>query len=111
MAIRSIHRLNALMVERTRRSGKYADGGGLYLQINGGSRAWHFRYRWLGTERYMGLGPTDLVSLGEAREVARNSRQLLHEGIDPLAARQAERLRKKLEAGKSVSFDACVDQY
>jgi integrase len=111
MATRSIHRLNALMVERARRSGKYPDGGGLYLQIDGGSRAWHFRYRWLGTERYMGLGPTDLVSLGEARELARTARKLLHEGIDPIAARQAERLRKTLEAAKSVTFDACVDQY
>jgi integrase len=99
------------MVERSRRSGKYPDGGGLYLQIDGGSRAWHFRYRWLGSERYMGLGPTNLVSLGEARELARNARKLLHGGADPLAARTAERERKKLETGKSVTFDACVDQY
>jgi len=99
------------MVERTRRAGKYPDGGGLYLQIDGGSRAWHFRYRWLGAERYMGLGPTNLVSVSEARELARNARKLLHEGIDPLAARQAERVRKELEAGNSLTFDACVDQY
>jgi len=111
MATRSIHRLNALMVERTRRAGKYADGGGLYLQIDGGSRAWHFRYRWLGSERYMGLGPTGLVSVGEARELARNARRLLHEGIDPLAAREAERVRKQLEAGDSKTFDACVNEY
>jgi integrase len=111
MATRSIHRLNALMVERTRRAGKYADGGGLYLQIDGGSRAWHFRYRWLGTERYMGLGPTGLVSVGEARELARSARKLLHDGIDPLAAREAERVRKQLEAGNSKTFDACVDEY
>ncbi len=93
MTTRSIHRLNALMVERTRRSGKYPDGGGLYMQVVGASRAWHFRHRWLGTERYMGLGPTCLVSLGEARELARSARKLLHDGIDPLAARQAERVR------------------
>ncbi len=111
MATRSIHRLNALMVERMRRPGKYADGGGLYLQIDGGSRAWHFRYRWLGTERYMGLGPVSLVSLGEARELARSARKLLHDRIDPLAARQAERARNELEAGRSLTFDACAEEY
>jgi hypothetical protein len=111
MATRSIHRLNALTVERARRPGKYPGGGGLYLQIDGGSRAWHFRYRWLGTERYMGLGPAALVDLGDARELARRARKLLHDGIDPLAARKAELAAKKLEAGKELTFDNCVDQY
>ena len=44
MATRSIHRLNALMVERTRRPGKHGDGGGLYLQIEGGSSGLVFPY-------------------------------------------------------------------
>lgn len=99
------------MVTRMRAPGKYADGGGLYLQIEGNSRAWHFRYRWLGTERYMGLGPLSLVSLGEARELAHEARKLLRERIDPLAARQAERRRQKVEAAQSLSFDVCVQQY
>jgi integrase len=111
MAPRSIHRLNALTVERTRRAGKYADGGGLYLQIDGGSRAWHFRYRWLGTERYMGLGSVSLISLSEARELAHQARKLLHDRVDPLAARQAERARKQREARQSMTFDACAEKY
>lgn len=111
MATRSIHRLNALTVARLRGPGKYADGGGLYLQIDGNSRAWHFRHRWLGTERYMGLGPLHLVSLGEARELAHNARKLLHDRIDPLAARQAERRQKEIDAGKSLTFDACRKKY
>jgi hypothetical protein len=111
LAPRSIYRLNALMVARLRAPGKYADGGGLYLQIDGNSRAWYLRYRWRGTERYMGLGPVSLVGLGDARELAHDARKLLREGIDPLAARQAERRRKKVEAAQSLTFDVCVRQY
>jgi integrase len=111
LATRSIHRLNALAVDRLRRSGKYADGGGLYLQIDGRSRAWHFRYRWLGAERYMGLGPVSIISLGEARELAHNARRLLRDRIDPLAARQAEQARKAEEAAKKITFDACAAEY
>ena len=60
----------------------------------------------------MGLGPTNLIGLGEARELARSARRLLHEGADPArGGAQAERSRKKLEAGKSLTFDACVAQY
>jgi hypothetical protein len=99
------------MVARTRAPGKYADGCGLYLQIEGNSRAWHFRYRWLGAERYMGLGPVSLVGLGEARELAHNARKLLRERIDPLAARQAERRRTQTAAGENLAFDACVQRF
>jgi hypothetical protein len=59
----------------------------------------------------MGLGSTALVSLTEAREAARAARRLLHEGTDPRAARQAERTRRKLEAGKALTSDVCVAQY
>jgi hypothetical protein len=60
------------------------DGGGLYLQEG---RAWIFRYKRNGRTRMMGLGPLELVSLAEARELALAARKQLLAGIDPLAAR------------------------
>ena len=37
--MRATGRLTALKVEKTKRAGMYADGGGLYLRINGRSSA------------------------------------------------------------------------
>lgn len=53
----------ALEVSRLRSDGSYAVGGvsGLYLKIEGGSRAWVLRYVHSGHRRRMGLGSYPLV--------------------------------------------------
>jgi hypothetical protein len=41
-----LHRLSALQVTKIKQRGMYADGGGLYLQVNkNGSRSWIFRFK------------------------------------------------------------------
>lgn len=90
----------------------HPDGGGLYLQVaTGGSKSWIFRYRFHGRERQMGLGPLHTVSLAEARDLALQARKMKLQGIDPIEAKRASRAALRLEAAKSVSFDAAVASY
>jgi hypothetical protein len=60
-----------------RKPGRYADGGGLYLQVtpkregDSVTRAWLFQYSWKGKVRQMGLGSFVNVSLAQARKTYR----------------------------------------
>ena len=83
-----IHKLTAKDVESAG-VGKHGDGGGLWLRIrDNGSRAWVFRYTRNGRAREMGLGPVEDVSLKNARKGARDARQLVREGKDPILERR-----------------------
>jgi hypothetical protein len=50
---------------------------GLDLQIIGSGKSWIFKHQLLGRAREMGLGSAHTFSLEEAREAARQARQLL----------------------------------
>ncbi|MDP6574728.1 MAG: integrase arm-type DNA-binding domain-containing protein [Rhodospirillales bacterium] len=109
---RQIGKLKALNVARKKKPGMYADGGGLYLQVTAaGSRSWIFRYALLGKTRYMGLGPLHAVGLADARKKAAAARQLRHDGIDPIDARNADIVRARLEAAKSISFREAAERH
>lgn len=109
---RSIHRLNTLTVNRSTERGYYADGGGLYLQISAsGTKSWIFRYTAGGKTHDHGLGPVSDFSLAEARERARECRQLRARGIDPLEARRAAAAEIRLEETKSMTFQECAERY
>ncbi|TXI85244.1 MAG: site-specific integrase [Cupriavidus sp.] len=87
---RLVDRLTALEVKRLDAVGMHPDGRGLYLQIHkGGSKSWIYRYTLNGRIRAMGLGPTHLVSLAQARAMAQDARLLKAQGLDPLEARAA----------------------
>ena len=86
---RSLHKLNALQVNRLTKKGRHSDGGGLYLSIGeGGRRRWIFLYRDRRTQklREMGLGGADTVTLAKARQQAQAARELLADGLDPIAS-------------------------
>lgn len=88
--------LGPLEVKRLMKSGVHAVGGvaGLALQVTGtGARSWVFRYRYNGRRREAGLGPFPDVPLAKAREYAREAREQLRDGTDPIAERQAARRR------------------
>jgi hypothetical protein len=79
----------------TKKTGRYADGEGLYLQITPrGSAAWILVYRFKPKRRRMGLGPVRLVSLDEARAKRDEAHRLLLKGQDPLAHRAVRRKRE-----------------
>jgi integrase len=92
-----------------------ADGNNLFLQVIHGktsiSRSWLFKYELDGKRHEMGLGPLHVVSLGEARDKARNLRQQLVDGIDPLAARNLLDQKRRLGAAKEMTFGQCVEAY
>ena len=79
--------LTVKRVAKLRDAGRYLDGNGLYLQVlSPSNRSWLLRYERGGRERWMGLGPLHAFDLDEARERARQARQQLADGIDPLDA-------------------------
>ncbi|MEE1561867.1 MAG: Arm DNA-binding domain-containing protein, partial [Alphaproteobacteria bacterium] len=81
MAGRTLHRLSPRRIETERKRGRFADGGGLYLQVGEkGTKSWLFRFMLDGKARQMGLGAVHTISLPEAREAALKCRKLLHEG-------------------------------
>lgn len=96
----TIKRLSHRTVQTLTKPGRHADGGGLYLSISpdGARRRWVFlfRHRRRGEAgsaklREMGLGSAATVTLKEAREAAAKARDLIKQGLDPLAQEVAER--------------------
>jgi Arm DNA-binding domain len=95
------NKLSALKVAREKRPGRYGDGGNLWLQVtSAGSKSWLLRYMLNGQAHAMGLGPVDLVSLQEARELARDARRLVLKGVDPIDHRKAAKAAARVEAAQ-----------
>lgn len=104
--------LTVKKIERLKEPGRYLDQRGLYLQVmSATNRSWLLRYEINGRKRWMGLGPCADFTLDEARERARQARQLLADGIDPLEARQAERAQRALAAAQTITFQDAAQQY
>lgn len=92
MTQRTLHKLSARTVATATESGRYGDGGGLYLVVSAtGSRKWVFRYTLGGGQRDMGLGAVREVSLAKARELAATARGHVQDGRDPLSERKRSR--------------------
>jgi integrase len=109
---RASNKLSAVEVKSIDRKGMYHDGGGLYLQVRaGGAKSWIFRFMLDGRSREMGLGPAHAIPLADARRRAAECRRMRFDGTDPIEARRAEREKKKLDAAKSMTFDACATAY
>lgn len=106
-------RLTALKVAREQQPGRYGDGAGLWLHIGKtGGKSWVLRYQRDGRSREMGLGAVDLVSLAEARELAREARRALRvQDIDPIDARREKVVQRRLEASRAMTFAACAEKY
>jgi len=82
----------------TDKAQKLFDGGGLYLEITPkGAKHWRLKYRYLGKEKKLCIGPYPLYPLIEAREIRDMVKKQLRSGIDPAALKIAERRRKEME--------------
>jgi Arm DNA-binding domain len=73
-----------------KKTGRHADGGGLYFRVIGKGRCyWTYRYRVGGKEREASLGPFPELTLAEAREkhAALRKSVVVHRA-DPLAEKR-----------------------
>src|SRR6516165_12700667 len=105
-------KLSAVEVARAKGRAVLHDGGGLYLRISStGARSWVFRFQLAGKRRDMGLGPYPDISLAEARGKAVEHRKQRHDGIDPLAAKAAQRQAQRLFAAKGRTFREVAEEF
>ena len=111
------NRLTAKFVEKTSEPGNYADGGGLFLQVQTrkdgtAARSWVVRYRAIsGRMREMGLGSLDVVPLADARIRAAEARRKAANGTDPIDERKAVRTALQAEASRRMTFRECAEAY
>ncbi len=112
--------LSALEVKRLSEPGMYAVGGvpGLHLQVlPGGGRTWLLRVSigktGSGKQRRseVGLGGYPAVTLQQARDKAREVREKIVEGIDPIAERKAARSALLASRATEITFEAAAQQY
>jgi integrase len=64
-----------------------------------------------GRARQMGLGALHTVSLAEARERAKQARQLLLDGTDPIEAKRAQRDAQKAATAENILFTDAVRRF
>ena len=106
-------KLTALKIRSMIEPGRYSDGDGLFLEINGkGAASWVLRIQNKGKRPDIGLGSLKAVSLKDAREAAFLTRQKIAQGIDPVAERKQERqvtptFRKAAEMVHEEHKEAC----
>jgi integrase len=84
--VHGLYRLSNAAINHAKNPGWYADGGGLYLEVDkSGRKRWAMRLTVNGKRRDFGLGPLHKVSLAQAREAAADYRAKAYRGIDPVA--------------------------
>ena len=112
-----IGKLTALAFDRLKEPGKYADGGGLYLQVTRRgetaepAKSWILRFMLKGKPYEMGLGSLSAVTLKLARERAAHHRLQVHDGINPIEARRLAREATVVVAERAVSFKTAAEQH
>lgn len=102
------------------KAGRYGDGGGLYLQVSDfGTLSWVFIYvspiltkpNGRGKVREMGLGSFATFGVAKAREMAKECRQQVKQGIDPIEHRLKSRDDARAEAAANITFRDAVEQF
>ncbi|MFA5631460.1 MAG: integrase arm-type DNA-binding domain-containing protein [Porticoccaceae bacterium] len=82
---------------------KLADGSGLYLEVMpAGSKIWRMKYQIKGKERRITFGAYPAVTLQQARQEREQARDLVSQGIDPVAERKAA---KQEEEATGLTFE------
>lgn len=87
--------LSALDIKRKRKPGRYAVGvvAGLLLVIKDtGAKSWILRVMVGNKRRNIGLGGYPEITLAKAREKARDTKEHIEKGIDPVEQKKALRL-------------------
>lgn len=98
--------LGALEVSRLRDKGLYAVGGvpGLHLQVADPARSWILRTTVGSKRRDIGLGGFPAVTLAQAREKARQAREAIEQGQDPVLLRQRAASALRASQASAITF-------
>lgn len=110
--------LGPLHVKRLAHPGGYGNamvpvGGvaGLYLQLTPkGGRSWILRMLVGGRRRDIGLGGFPTVTLAQARDKAREARDKVERGVDPVEERKASKAKLIEARRKGMVFSEAVDK-
>lgn len=85
---------------------------GLYLQITPNSgKTWILRATMAGRRAEIGLGGFPSVTLAQAREKAREARDKIERGIDPMAERKAARANLAAAQRRGLTFAEAAGKY
>lgn len=85
---------------------------GLALRISKtGARSWILRITIAGKRCDMGLGSYPEISLAKAKEIAVDKRQMVQNGINPIAERRSAQASLKAELASFISFQDASLQY
>lgn len=108
-----VKELAALEVGRLKADGMHLVGGipGLYLQVTGPARSWILRMTVGAKRRDMGLGSFPAVTLAAAREKAREAREQVAGGVDPIRARLEAQSRLKAKQITAVTFAGAAQSF
>jgi integrase len=111
--------LSAIEIKRLKHLGgdhrtMVAAGGvsGLHLQLlPSGGKSWILRTLVAGKRREIGLGGFPDVTLAQARERARDAKDAIRRGVDPIEERKAARASLVAARRRGLLFKDAVDQY
>jgi len=106
--------LKAMAVANLKTEGLHFVGGvtGLALQVlPSGARTWVLRMTVGGRRRDMGLGGYPSVTLAQARDLARQARAKVKEGVDPIEEGRAARSELKAAQATALTFDQCAEKF
>lgn len=106
--------VSALALSKLVSPGLHFAGGtaGLALQIaDSGSRSWVLRAMVGGKRREMGLGRYPDVTLAQARERARQARDLIRQGKDPIDEQRRARSALMASRATAVTFEQASSSY
>jgi integrase len=111
---KKVNELSAVEIRRLSKPGRYAVGGvaGLLLSIKEtGAKSWVLRTMVGGKRRNIGLGGFPDVSIAVAREKARQMKEKIAEGVDPVVERQARKARMISAQAKKLTFAEAARLY
>ena len=110
--------LTPIEVKRLQHTGlgnkTFAVGGvsGLLLQIKPtGTKSWILRTMIGNSRRELGLGPYPEITLGQARDRAREAKEQIWQGVDPIEHRRAAKAAIATAQKRGLTFANAVERY
>lgn len=108
---KKVAELSPVQIRRLTKPGFHSVGGvsGLMLKVNpSGGRSWVLRIQVAGKRRDIGLGGYPTITLAQAREKARDTREKISQGIDPIEERKAAKGALEAQRRRGITFDECA---